>query len=93
MKIANVELPVTVNRELIEAPALYSNKGVAVTLLNYGEETKEAEVKEIEVTVQVDQRVQRAQTSVLDEIKFKQDGNQVTVTMPLGSADVLQLFY
>ncbi len=61
---ADVTLPVTVNRSLVEAPALYSDKGVAVTLLNYGVEKQDAELKEIEVTVTVDKPVQRVKSSV-----------------------------
>jgi hypothetical protein len=93
LQIANVSLPVTVSRALIEAPALYSAGGVAVTLLNYGEETKNAEVKEVEVTVAVDKPVTRVESVQQGKLIFKQNGDRVTVSLPLGDVDVLKLYY
>lgn len=93
LQTAGVNLPVTVNRGLIEAPALYSDKGVAVTLLNYGEETKNAAIKEVEVTVDTPKPVTRAESVQSGKLEFEQKGNKTTVKLPLGDVDVLKLYY
>jgi hypothetical protein len=90
---ANVDLPVLVNRPLIEAPALYSDKGVAVTLLNYGTEETRAEVKDTEVSVEADEPVTRVESAQGSKVTFKQRGNKVTINLPLGDVDVLKLYY
>jgi hypothetical protein len=77
-----------VSKPLVEAPALYSQQGVAVTLLNW-----RGTPQEVDVTVTTDRPVRLVQTAELGALRFRQTGNQVTVSMRLGDVDVLQLYY
>jgi hypothetical protein len=85
---AKTELPVRVSKPLLEAPALYSAQGVAVTLLNW-----RGTPQEVEVTVTADIPVRRVQTAELGPLRFRQVGNQVTINLRVGDVDVVQLYY
>jgi hypothetical protein len=85
---AQTELPVRVSKPYLEAPALYSAQGVAVTLLNW-----RGTPQEVEVTVTTDRPVRRVQTAELGPLRFRQTGNQVTVALRVGDVDVLQVYY
>lgn len=85
---AKATLPVRINQPLVEAPALYSSSGVAVTLLNW-----RGAPQEVQVTVITDRPVRRLQSAELGTLRFRQTDNQVTVSLRLGDVDVLQLYY
>lgn len=85
---AGAELPVHVSKPLVEAPALYSSTGVAVTLLNW-----RGTAQEVRVTVAADRPVRRVQSAERGPLRFQQSGNKVTVDLPLGDVDVLQMYY
>ncbi|RSK48796.1 type 1 glutamine amidotransferase family protein [Hymenobacter rigui] len=81
-------LPVKVSKPLIEAPALYSVGGVAVTLLNWS-----GTAQQVDVTVAADRTVRRVQSAQRGVLRFQQIGGQLTVSLPLGDVDVLQVYY
>jgi len=93
VRSAKVNLPVTVSQPVIEAPALYSAKGVAVTLIKYGEEEKHALVEPVEISVAVDAPVKRVESAQKGKLEFKQTGKKVTVSLPFGDVDVVNLYY
>ncbi|RPD47692.1 hypothetical protein DNI29_09595 [Hymenobacter sediminis] len=86
---ARAELPVRVTQPLVEAPALYSPAGVAVTLLNW----RGTAAQSVDVSVATDRPVRRVVSAQRGPLPFRQSGNHVTVTLPLGDVDVLQLYY
>jgi hypothetical protein len=90
---ARVNLPVSLSRAVIEAPALYSKQGVAVTLINYGEESQYSAVEDITVTVTVDKPVVRAESATQGPLKFLQQKNHAIITLPFGDVDVVKLYY
>jgi hypothetical protein len=90
---AHVSLPVTLSRAVIEAPALYSNKGVAVTLIDYSEESKHAPVRDVEVTVDVDKTVTRVESAQRGKLEFRQQERKVVFNLPLGDVDIVKLYY
>jgi len=93
VRAAKVDLPVTVSHPVIEAPALYSDKGVAVSLLNYGEEGKHAAVQTIEISVTVDKPVTRVVSAQQGKLDFKQQDKKVIVNLPFADVDVVKLYY
>jgi hypothetical protein len=80
--------PVVVDQAMIEAPALYSADGVAVTLLNWSGDTKEVEVR-----VRADKPVRRVETVEKGKLQFTTENGQVKVQLTLGDVDVLKLYY
>ena len=87
-KAAKVELPVVVKEPQIEAPALYSDKGVAVTLLNWtGEE------KATQLTIRVDRKVSKVESIGRGALPFKAGAGNITVNLPVGDVDVVKVYY
>lgn len=86
---ANVQPPVALSTPMIETPLLLSDKGAAVTLLNWNNEPQ----KNLSVTVKVPFAVGSAGSVQQGKLTFKQAvPGQVTVTLPnLDAADVLML--
>ncbi|MCA8831100.1 type 1 glutamine amidotransferase family protein [Hymenobacter pini] len=85
---AHPDLPVQLDKPLVEAPALYSAAGVAVTLLNWS-----GTPQEVQVTVATDKPVRRAVSGQRGALRFRQTGSRVTVRLPVADVDVLQLYY
>lgn len=85
---AGLELPVQVSKPLIEAPALHSPAGIAVTLLNWSGTPQNAQI-----TVLTDKPVRRVQLAQGGAVKFQQTGRRLTVQVSLGDVDVLQVYY
>ena len=85
---AGASLPVRVNKAMIEAPALYSTGGVAVTLLNWS-----GAAQDVEVTIATDKKVRRVESAEKGKLSFKASKLGVTVRLPLGDVDVLSLRY
>jgi hypothetical protein len=83
-----ISLPVTLNTALVEAPALYSDKGVAVTLLNWT-----GAPKPLEVSVAVDNKVTKVESAQKGKVEFQQANGRVTAKLEVGDVDVLKVYY
>ncbi len=81
-------LPVTVDQPSIEAPALYSAEGVAVTLLNWS-----GRHQPVTVTVAVDKPVKRIESSAGAELTFSTADGAVVIELSLAEVDVLSVYY
>jgi hypothetical protein len=86
--ITGVNMPVTVKQAMIEAPALYSKTGVAVTLLNWS-----GTPQDVEVTVTTDKKVRSVESAEKGKLPFKTSKLGTTIRVPLGDVDVLSLRY
>ncbi len=85
---AKLTLPVTIDKPVIEAPALYSAEGVAVVLLNWSRKNQP-----VTVTVAVDQPVQRVESAAGAEVAFRACDGAVVIDLPLAEVDVLSIHY
>lgn len=93
---AGVELPVRLDRDRIEAPALYSDKGIAVTLLNWSGTVQ----PEVGVTVVTDRPVADVALASGGEAPWTQKRtfprfgrNILEATVDIGDVDVLMIRY
>ncbi len=84
---AGVRPPVVVDCPLVETPLLLSDKGAAVTLLNW---TGEA-IERLKVTVRVPFRVRSVQSARRGKIAFTATDEGAQLALPLGAADVVAL--
>jgi hypothetical protein len=73
---------------MIEAPCLESPAGIAVTLLNWSGTKLNATV-----TVATDKRVRRVESVNQGSLKFRRAKGSITVSLPIGDVDVLQVRY
>lgn len=87
LALARAEAPVTVSRPMIETPLLLSDKGAAITLLNW---TGEKQAK-VEMTVRLPFEVRTAEAVKAGELSLKRTDRAVTVALPLGAADIVML--
>jgi hypothetical protein len=87
VELAGVKAPVVVDRALVEAPLLLSEKGAAVTLLNWTGEP----LKRVEVTLRVPFAVRAVRSVKQGPLTFRKSPEGVTVTLPLGAADIVLL--
>ena len=87
VKTTKVVLPVTVNQAMIETPMLLSEKGAAVTLLNW----TGAMQKEVQITVRVPFKVKSVESIKQGNLAFRQTEQGVICTLPLGAADIVLL--
>lgn len=85
---AKVELPVTLNQEVIEAPALYSEKGVAVTLINWS-----GEEKDTQLIIKTDKPVKKVESVQRGVLTFKQGAGQIALRVLVGDVDVVKVYY
>jgi len=88
VRTAQMTQPVTIDKPLIEAPALHSAGGIAVTLLNWSGVEQSATV-----TVATDKTVRSVESVNRGRLKFRSGKGNVTVTLPVGDVDVLQVRY
>ncbi|MBM4040938.1 MAG: hypothetical protein FJ290_20760 [Planctomycetes bacterium] len=86
-ELAGVRLPVTIDRPMIEAPLLLSDKGAAVTLLNW---TGEA-VERLTLTVRVPFAVRSVESVKQGKLAVERAADGVVLSLPLGAADILML--
>ena len=84
---AKVVLPVTADRVMVETPMLLSEKGAAVTLLNWTGETQ----KEVQITARVPFRVKSVESVKRGKLTFTQMEQGVICALPLGAADIVLL--
>jgi hypothetical protein len=88
-RAANMQKPVELSQEVVEAARLDSAGGVAVTLLNW----TDTPINSLTVTVHnvgTVTSVQAADSGA--SLAFTQSGSDVTVTIPLATVDVLKLY-
>jgi len=84
---ANVTLPVIVDKPMIETPMLLSEKGAAITLLNW---TGEPQAK-LTLRARVPFKAATVQSVKGGAVRFTQQGDLITCTLPLGAADILMI--
>jgi hypothetical protein len=84
---AKVRTPVVMDRPLVEAPLLLSEKGAAITLLNWTGEPQ----KQVKLTVRVPFEVASVKSVSRGEVKFEKSGEAITFSLPLAAADILML--
>jgi hypothetical protein len=86
-RLANVSVPVTVNRPLVEAPMLVSPQGIAVTLLNWTGES----LADVQVDVRTAKNVGRVESVRRGKLDFQSANGRTRFSLPLQSADVVTL--
>lgn len=84
---AKIEMPVTVSTPLVEAPMLVSNKGAAVTLLNW---TGEALTK-LDVVVRVPFTARSVTSVRRGTVPFSVQDGAIRLSLPVEAADILML--
>lgn len=82
---AGVNPPVTLDRAMIEAPMLLSDKGAAVTLLNWTGEAQSS----VAVTMQVPFAARSVESVKRGKIDFNRTPQGVSCVLPLDGADIL----
>lgn len=87
-KIANASKFVEISEELVEGCFLESDKGIAVTLLNWSGEPK----KEITVVVNGAENITKIESIEKGSLKWEKTGNSVQIKLPLNTVDVLMLY-
>ncbi len=88
-KEAAVTMPVLVDRPMIEAPVLISERGIAVTLLNWSGDDQE----EVRLTVPVDRAIGEVTSAAGTAIQVDRQTDHCIVTLDLGDVDVISLHY
>jgi hypothetical protein len=73
---------------MIETPVLLSEKGAAVTLLNWTGEKQE----KAELTVRLPFDVTRAKSVKVGDLTPRRTDRGALLTLPLGSADIVMLW-
>lgn len=93
---AKVKLHVRLDRPLIEAPVLHSDKGVAVTLLNWSGQSQ----TDVEVTLRSDRRPIKVESARHGKLSMKTDSTDkpefkfaTSVHVDLADVDVLSFYY
>jgi len=86
-KHAGVTTPASVDAAMIETPLLLSDKGAAVTLLNWSGETQ----KTLTLRATVPFKAAKVAGVNAGVLKFTQQGNVVTCALPLGAADIVMI--
>lgn len=84
-KIANIERFVLISEPMIETPILVSDKGIAITLLNWSGEYKD----KIKVEVKLSEKIKEVESCVTGKIQFSQDKDYLVCELPLFDVDVL----
>jgi hypothetical protein len=85
VQAAKVVPPVTVDRAMIETPLLLSEKGGAVTLLNWTGES----VPQVKMTVEVPFAVKSVESVKQGKLEFARTDKGVACALPLAAADIV----
>ncbi len=89
VRAAGVVPPVRVDREFVETPMLVSEKGIAVTLLNWWG----APLEVLKVEIDAGYRPARIESARLGSLSFEMaEGGTIRVELPLGAADILSVW-
>ncbi|MHB9110252.1 MAG: beta-galactosidase trimerization domain-containing protein [Armatimonadota bacterium] len=86
-QLAKVTSRVTVNKPMIETPMLLSEKGAAVTLLNWTGEPQQ----KLTVYARVPFKAAKVQSVKKGALKFTQTKDVIYCTLPLEAADILMI--
>jgi hypothetical protein len=87
VRLADVPLPVAVNRPLVEAPLLASPQGIAVTLLGWTGEP----LAEVQVDVRTDRKIGRVESVRRGPQTFQAVKGGIRFVLPLDGADIVTL--
>ena len=87
IRLADVSMPITVNRPLVETPMVASSAGIAVTLLNWSGEP----LSEIQVEVRSDKNIGRVESVRHGKLGFRSAGGRIRFSLPLDSVDIVTL--
>lgn len=85
-QLAKVTTPVTVNLPMVETPMLLSEKGAAVTILNWT-----GEKQTLTVQAHVPFTAKQVSSVKQGKLKFTQKGDTITCTLPAGAVDILMI--
>ena len=83
---AKITPPVTVDRSMIETPILLSDKGAAVTVLNW---TGEGPQKQVVLTIKLPFTVKTVESAKRAKVDFQQTEEGLRCTLPLNAVDIL----
>jgi hypothetical protein len=86
-ELAGVRPPVTIDRPMVEAPLLLSDKGAAVTLLNWTGEP----IERAKISVRVPFRVKTVESVRQGRLAFQTSSDGIECSLPLGAADIVML--
>lgn len=86
-ELAGVTPPVTVSAPMVETPLLLSEKGAAVTLLNWTGEDQ----KQFSLSVRVPFEVKSVEAVKAGRLAFQKTDDGISVSLPLGAAEILML--
>jgi len=86
-ELAGIRPPVTIDRPMIEAPLLLSDKGAAVTLLNWSGEPLER----VKVSVRLPFAALGVESVKQGKLAFERTTDGIAVSLPLGAADILMI--
>lgn len=84
-QLAGVRPPVAVDRPMIETPLLLSDKGAALTLLNWTGEAQE----DVKLTIRLPFGLRSIESVKLGLLPFQQVPGGIALSLPLGPADIL----
>jgi hypothetical protein len=85
--MAGVKPPVTTDKIMVETPLLLSDKGAAVTLLNWSGEA----IEQLNVRVETPFTVKAVRSAKRGEMKFETKEKRVSFSLPLDAADIVTL--
>jgi hypothetical protein len=85
VKFAAIQPPVTTDQDLVETPVLLSDKGAAITLLNW----QPGPIRNLNLTIRLPFVPKSAKSAHLGAISFHKSPDGISISLPLTSADVL----
>ena len=86
-RIANTPRPVIVSQEGVEACRLQSDKGIAITLLNWTDEP----ISTLTVKVPKNTKFKKVTSLQSGAVKSAMEGDMLKITLPLKHVDVLMI--
>lgn len=90
LNVAGVTKPVILDRPMVEAPLLASDKGLAITLLNWTNEP----VRQLNVQVSVDRPVASVKLARTGKsVRWRERGHTLTAQLDMDTVDVLMIQY
>ena len=86
-RLARISAPITVDSDLIETPLLLSEKGAAITLLNW----RDKPVRRVGMTIQLPFPIREVSSVKRGRLPFQRAAGVIHVSLPLNTADILLL--
>ena len=84
-KLAQVNPPVKLDKEMVETPILLSDAGAAITLLNWTGE----HLQSVHMKIQVPFAVRHVKSVQHGDLNFEKGQDGITCSLPLEAADIL----